>query len=113
MPLFESDSVRALVGDHAMGERVLGLQRVSLSDAKSAIAQILEPRHSHDFTSFLIYLDPVTATRGETLFPPLGRQLLDASKRGLIGRIYPLTEANRGGFYVELPGHPQTEKGQQ
>ena len=111
MPLFEPDSLRALVGDRANGEHMLDLRGVSLSDAQSAISQMLERQSSDDLTSVVIRIDPATATSGETLFLPIGRQLLEARRRGLVTRFHPLPEADGGGFYVELPGHH--EKAQQ
>ena len=113
MPLFEPDSIRALVGDRANGEHTLDLRGVSLSRAQSAISQMLERWRSDDLTRVVIRIDPATATSGETLFLPIGRQLLEALKRGLITRFHPLPEADGGGFYIELPGRPRYEETQQ
>ena len=113
MPLFEPDSIRALVGDRANGEHTLDLRGVSLSHARTAISQMLEQRCSDDLTSVVIRIDPATATSGETLFLPIGRQLLEARKRGLITRFHPLPEADGGGFYIELQGCPRDEETQQ
>ena len=107
MPLFEPDSIRALVGDRADGELTLDLRGVSLCQARTAISLLLEQRHPGDLTSVAIRIDPATPTSGETLFLPIGRQLLEARKRGLIARFHPLPEADGGGFYVELPGRPR------
>ena len=107
MPFFESDSIRTLVGDRANGEHTLDLRGVSLEHAGTAISQMLERWRSGDSTSVVIRINPATATSGETLFLPIGRQLLEAYKRGLITRFHPLPEANGGGFYVELLGHPR------
>ena len=112
MPLFEPDSIRALVGDRANGEHTLDLRGVSLSHAQTAISQMLEGWRSDDLTSVVIRIDPATATSGETLFLPIGRQLLEALKRGLILRFHPLPEADGGGVYVELPGRPRQEESQ-
>ena len=113
MPLFEPDSLRALVGDRADGEHTLDLRGVSLSHARSAISQMLERSPSDDVTSVVIRIDPATATSGETLFLPIGRQLLEARRRGLVTRFHPLPEADGSGFYVELPGRPRHEETQQ
>ena len=113
MPLFEPDSIRALVGDRAVGEHTLDLRGVSLSRARAAISQMLEQRHSGDLKSVVIRIDPATPTSGETLFLPVGRQLLEARRRGLITRFHPLPEADGGGFYVELPGRSDNKETQQ
>ncbi len=113
MPLFEPDSIRALVGDRANGEHTLDLRGVSLSQAGTAISQMLEQRPSGDLESVVIRIDPATPTSGETLFLPVGRQLLEARRRGLITRFHPLPEADGGGFYVELPDRSENEETQQ
>lgn len=113
MPLFEPESIRALVGDCADGEYTLDLRGVCATYARMAISQMLECRHSGDTKSVVIRIDPATANSGETLFLPVGRQLLDARKRGLVTRFHPLPEAGGGGFYVELPiraGHPEARE---
>ena len=107
MPLFEPDSIRALVGDRATGEHTLDLRGVSLSHARTSVSQMLEQWRSVDLTSVVIRIDPATPTSGETLFLPIGRQLLEALKHGVITRFHPLPEADGGGFYVELPGLPR------
>lgn len=104
VPLFEVDAVRALVGDRAEGEYTLDLRGVSVQHAQAAISRMLERRRFGDPTSVVIRIDPATATSGETLFLPVGRQLLDARRRALVSRFHPLPEKGGGGFYVELPG---------
>ena len=74
-----------------------------MSKARSAISQMLERVRPDALTSMVVRIDPATATSGETLFLPVGRQLLEARKRGLITGFQPLPEADGGGFYVELP----------
>lgn len=70
------------------------------------ISTFLEWRRSLQPTTVVIRLDPATAVSGETLFLPVGRQLLDARRRGLVERFHPLPLADGGGFYVEVPGYP-------
>ncbi len=110
MPLYDPDSIRALVGERADGDHTIDLRGAALSDAQSTISQLLERGRWGDATSVVIRIDPATATSGETLFLPLGRQLLEARKRGLLTRCHPLPEADGGGFYVELPGHPSSRE---
>lgn len=113
MPWFEPSSIHALVGDSTQGEHTLDLRGVCVTHARSAISKMLERSRSGDATSVVIRIDPATATSGETLFLPIGRQLLDARKRGLVTRFHPLPEADGGGFYVELPGRPENGEAQQ
>ena len=109
MPLFDPDGIRRLVGEFADGEHTLDLRGVSLAEAQAVISQIVEQRLSDDATSMVVLIDPATATSGETLFLPIGRQLLDARKRGFISRFHPLPEADGGGFYLELPPRSRSE----
>ena len=103
MPLFEPESIRTLVGDRANGEHTLDLRGVSLSQAGTAISQLLERRHPNELTSVVIRIDPATPTSGETLFLPVGRQLLEARRRNIIRRFAPLPDGDGGGFHVEFP----------
>lgn len=107
MPLFDPEKVRDLVGDQAAADYELDLRGVSATDARLAIERMLED--GQDFveaTTVVIRIDPATPTSGETLFLPIGRQLLDARRRALIGHFSPLPDADGGGFHVELPARP-------
>ncbi|MEM9386655.1 MAG: hypothetical protein AAGA68_16470 [Pseudomonadota bacterium] len=112
MPMFDHETVRALVGNLANGEHTLDLRGVPLLTARAAITQMLEQRQPEALTSVVIRIDPATATSGETLFLPVGQQLLQARRQGLITRFHPLPEADGGGFYAELPGRAQHEGAQ-
>ena len=113
MPWFTSDTVRGLVGDLASAKHTLDLRGVPLSNARSAVSEMLESWRGDDLISVVIRIDPATASSGETLFLPIGRQLLEARKQGQIARMHPLPEADGGGFYVELKGRTQQEETQQ
>ena len=110
MPLFDPDTVRALVGTLENGERTIDLRGLSLPHAQSAISQLLDQWQSEESISVVVRIDPATATSGETLFLPIGRQLLEARKQGLIARMNPLPDADGGGFYIELPGRAREDK---
>ncbi len=113
MPEFDPDTVRTLVGDLAHGDHTLDLRGVSSTDAKSAISDMLDQSTSHVLKKVVVRIDPATSTSGETLFLPVGQQLLEARKQGLITRLQTLPEADGGGFYIELTGHPRDEETQQ
>ncbi len=113
MPLFDQEQIRDLVGDQAFADYELDLRGVSAAHARIAIERMLERRRFGDPTSVVIRIDPATATSGETLFLPIGRQLLEARKRRLIMRFHPLPEGDGGGFYLELPGHPGSKEARQ
>lgn len=111
VPFLDPDDVCALVGDQTTGEETLDLRGASADDARIAIASILERRRTPASATLVIRIDPASATSGETLFIPVGRQLLNARKRGLVSRFHPLPGADGGGFYVELPGYPTAARG--
>ena len=90
-------------------EWTLDLRGASAEHARISIERMLERRRFGAATTVLICIDPATATSGETLFQPVGRQLLDARARGLVTRFSPRSPAEGGGFHLELPGHPATE----
>lgn len=109
MPLFDEERIRDLVGEQASADHELDLRGMSLEQARIAIERMLEPRRFVEATTVVIRIDPATPTSGETLFLPIGRQLLEARRRKLVRRFTPLPDGDGGGFYVELPGHPGSQ----
>ena len=106
MPLLDHRQIRDLVGDQASADYELDLRGVSTAHARIAIERMLERRRFVEATTVVIRIDPATPTSGETLFLPVGRQVLEARRRKLVRRFTPLPDGDGGGFYVELPGHP-------
>ena len=106
MPHFDNEQIHGLVGDQASADHELDLRGVSREQARIAIERMLERQDFVEATTVVIRIDPATPTSGETLFLPIGRQLLDARRRKLVRRFTPLPEGNGGGFHVELAGHP-------
>lgn len=93
--------------DRGTAEYTLDLRGgVSPENAQIAIERMLERRRFGEPTTIVIQFDPATPTSGETLFLPVGRQLLAARKAGSVVRFSPLPAGDIGGFHVELPGHP-------
>ena len=93
-------------GGQASVDHELDLRGVSGAHARIAIERMLERKDFVEATTVVIRIDPATPTSGETLFLPIGRQLLDARRRRLVRHFTPLPEGDGGGFHVELPGHP-------
>ena len=106
MPHFDQDQVRDLVGDQAIADYELDLRGASGDEARLAIEQVLEGHGFVEGTTLVIRIDPATPTSGETLFLPVGRQLLDARRRNLVNQFTPLPNGDGGGFHVALSGHP-------
>jgi hypothetical protein len=106
VPLLDHEQVRGLVGNQDSADYELDLRGVSMAHARIAIERMLERRRFVEAATVVIRIDPATPTSGETLFLPVGRQLLEARRRNLVHRFRPLPEGDGGGFHVELPGHP-------
>jgi len=100
MPFFEQEQLQKLVGNHADADYTLDLHNVSIAQAQAAIERLLQQHRGAAPASILIRLDPATPTSGETLFLPVGRQLLEARRQGIISRLSTLPEG--AGFYLEL-----------
>ncbi|MDJ0943820.1 MAG: hypothetical protein QNJ30_10160 [Kiloniellales bacterium] len=95
--------VRGLFSEAGSAEYELDLTGVDEDHARTAIARMVErQRFREDPRSVIVRLDPARAGGGETLFQPVGRQLLDLMKKGCISRCRPLPSAD--GFFVEMPG---------
>ena len=107
MPHLDHEQIRALVGDQASADYELDLRGVSGEQARVAIERMLEDHGFVETTTVAIRIDPATPTSGETLFLPVGRQLLDARRRDLVRHFTPLPEGDGGGFHVELPGRSE------
>ena len=113
MPHFEHEQIRGLVGDQASADHELDLRGVSGAQARIAIERMLEESEGFvEATTVVVRIDPATATSGETLFLPIGRQLLEARRRKLVSRFTPLPDGDGGGFHVALPGRPQHREAQ-
>ena len=108
MPHLDHEQIRALVGDQASADYELDLRGVSGEQARVAIERMLEDHGFIETTTVAIRIDPATPTSGETLFLPVGRQLLDARRRDLVRHFTPLPQGDGGGFHVELPGRSET-----
>ena len=111
MPHLDHEQIRALVGDRASADYELDLRGVSGEQARIAIERMLEDHGFVETTTVVIRIDPATPTSGETLFLPVGRQLLDARRRDLVRHFTPLPEGDGGGFHVELPGRSKPSDG--
>ena len=109
----EDRTIRRLTGRGSPAEYELDLTGVDGVHARIAIERMLErQRFRGEPRSVVIRLDPASATSGETLFQPVGRQLLQAMKKGLVARCAPLSVKDGAGFTIELPGQDQPDEGQ-
>ena len=105
MPYLDERELRRLSGRGVLADYELDLTGVDGEHARIAIERMLERQRFRDEPrSVVIRLDPASETSGETLFQPVGRQLVAAMKRGLVVRCAPLAPKEGAGFLIELPG---------
>lgn len=92
-------------------EAVLDLRGAHADKALASIRDMLERSRFASSKTVAIRLDPPPQGGGETLFQPVGRQLLEARRRGWIERLQTLPAQDGLGFYVTLAGKPPRETG--
>ena len=105
MPYLKNEDLRRLTGLHDSAEYELDLCGLDLAHARASVERMLERSRFRPPRTVAIRIDKATATSGETLFQPIGRQLVDAMKADLIVRCRPLPEGSAG-FWIELAGNP-------
>ena len=104
----EERALKRLIGRGGPADYELDLTGVDATHARLAIERMLErQRFRGETRSVVIRLDPASATSGETLFQPVGRQLVAAMKQGLVSRCWPLSPDDGAGFMIELPGRSE------
>jgi len=105
MPFLDERNLRRISGRTGPADYELDLTGVDAEHARAAIERMLErQRFREGPRSVVIRLDPAGPDSGETLFQPVGRQLVAAMKRGLVSRCSPLAPKEGAGFTIELPG---------
>lgn len=88
--------------DHA--EYELDLCGLDLAHATESVKRMLERNRFRPSRSVLVRLDPAGPDTGETLFQPIGRQLLAARKAGALTKLTPLPHHAGSGFYLVTKG---------
>ncbi len=102
---FYADKLRGPRGI-ADADVVLDLSQASAAQAHARIRDALAG--AAPGRALAVRLAPPPEGGGETLFQPVGRQLLEARKAGLVDRLQTLPAGDGLGFYVVLAG-PQGE----
>ncbi len=105
MPFLDERNLRRISGRTGPADYELDLTGVDAEHARVAIERMLERQRFREAPrSVVIRIDPAGPDSGETLFQPVGRQLVAAMKQGLISRCRPLAPKDGAGFTIELPG---------
>jgi len=105
VPFLRDEDIRRLTGFRDTAEYELDLCGLDLAHARASVERMLERSRFRRPRSVVVRIDPASPTSGETLFQPIGRQLLDALRAGLVTKCSPLPEAGAG-FWVRLKGNP-------
>ncbi|AWB22854.1 hypothetical protein DA075_19700 [Methylobacterium currus] len=108
MPHFDEFYANKLRGSLGVtdAESVLDLRGAPRPQAEASLADMLERSRFAKGKTVAVRLDGPTPGGGETLFQPVGRQLLDAKRRGWVERLQTLPAQDGLGFYVALAGRP-------
>lgn len=109
MPHFDDFYAAKLRGSLGVreAEATLDLRLSHEAQAIASLDALVERSRFSTGQRVAILLAPPPEGGGETLFQPVGRHLLAAKRRGLIGRLHPLPAEDGLGFYAELVGRAQ------
>ncbi len=106
MPHFDPFYADKLRGAHgaADADTILDLRGHTSPQADAAIREMLERSRFAQGGTVAIRLSPPPEGGGETLFQPVGRQLLEARRAGAIDQLQTLPSSDGLGFFVVLTG---------
>lgn len=93
----------------ADAEYTLDLTGLDLAHARESVARLLERSRFRAPRDIAILLDPPPEGGGETLFQPIGRQLLDARRAGVLDRLEPLSREAGLGYRIGTVGKPEED----
>lgn len=101
--------IKRLLGTDTQAEYELDLQGLDRAHATESVSRMVERSRFLAPRSILVRLDPPPEGGGETLFQPIGRQLLDAKKAGFLSSLSPLPEPAGLGFHIVTAGKAEPE----
>jgi len=105
MPYLKQEDLRRITGIHDSAEFELDLCGLDRAHAEASVDRMLERSRFRPPRAVIVRIDQASATSGETLFQPIGRQLVEAMKAKTVSRCRPLPEGSAG-FWVDLIGNP-------
>ncbi|MEK9673733.1 MAG: hypothetical protein VW268_14720 [Rhodospirillaceae bacterium] len=101
---FDDIELKRLIGYDDRAEYELDLCGLDRAHAEESVRQMLEKSRFRAPRSVIVRLDPPGPDTGETLFQPIGRQLLAARKKGVLEKLSPLPPHAGSGFYLITRG---------
>ena len=113
MPHFDPFYANKLVGSLGVSnaQAVLDLRGADRPRAEASLVDLLERSRFMPRRSVAVLIDPPPEGGGETLFQPVGRQLLEARRRGWIERMSTLPSHDGLGYFIVLAGKPEGAAG--
>jgi len=104
-PELDDIDLKRLTGYDDQAEYELDLCGLDLADAAESVKRMLERSRFREARSILVRIDPAGPDTGETLFQPIGRQLLAARKSGILRKLSPLPHHAGSGYYLVTMGN--------
>lgn len=102
MPYFDDNPLDKLALEPGNADTELDLRGVAIADALEQVEQFLNTTQRR--TTVLIRFDAAANDGRETLFLPLGRQLLEARRDGRLSRCLPVSDG--AAYFIETAGKP-------
>ncbi len=99
-PFFDENPLSGLAFQASEAEAELDLRGLAAGQALARIETLLSDVGADRVRTYLLRFDPADGKRGETLFLPVGRRLLEARRAGQLTRCLPLQAGD--GYFIEL-----------
>jgi hypothetical protein len=105
MPHLDPEQAKHLLGKTPETEAELDLRGLARTPALAKLRRLVDARVAPGPVLYAVRIDPPVPGKGETLFLPVGRFLLEAKRANRIAAFAPLSDPPGGGFFVDLgPG---------
>lgn len=102
MPHLDPEQALHLLGKTPEAEAELDLCGLAREAALDKLRRLIDERVAPGPRRYAVRIDPPIPGKGETLFLPIGRYLLEAKRAGRIFAFTPLSEPPGGGYFVDL-----------
>lgn len=102
MPHLDPEQALHLLGKAPSVEAELDLRGFAREAALEKLRRLVDQRVIPGPQLYAVRIDSPIPGRGETLFLPVGRYLLEAKRAGRIFAFSPLSEPPGSGYFVDL-----------
>ncbi len=101
-----------LTGGPMDAEYHLELEGLDLAHARESVTRMLERNRFRPTRTILVTVGAPVEGGGETLFQPIGRQLLEARRAGVLSSMHPVSGESGPGYWVQTTGKTDSEAGE-